>query len=480
MKAQNSVVPFPRVVARRRELELAFLPAALEIVETPPSPVGRAIALVIVGVFCVAIAWASWGTIDIIATAQGKIVPSGRSKIIQPFETGVIRAIYVTNGQQVHAGDALIELDPTMDRAEQEHLHSDLIAAQLDVARLRAALGGAADPLPEFRPPEDADPGLISNERQLLLSETAAQRAKLAGLDRQAAEKAAERATASATIDKISAEIPLQQQRVEMRKYLFDNGLGSKLLYLQEEQELVTNQKELGVQKSRMNEAEEATQALVEQRSLAVSEYRQRLGDELVKADSKAAALTQDVIKAARKTGLQRLTAPVDGTVQQLAVHTVGGVVTPAQQLLVVVPAESHLEVEALVSNRDIGFVHAGQQADVKIDTFSYTRYGLLHGEVEGVSLDAVTPDRRDQSPNARPTELDKAPDAAAADTGAKEPAYEARVSLDKTAMTIEDKQIDLLPGMAVTVEIKTGSRRIISYLLSPLLRYGHDSMRER
>lgn len=478
MRSTNTVVPFPRALARRRELELEFLPAALEIVETPPSPVGRAIAAIIITVFCVAIVWASIGKIDIIATAQGRIVPSGRSKVIQPFATGVIRAIHVTDGQYVHAGDPLIELDPTMDHAEQAHIQSDLTAAKLDVARLQAALSDAPDPSTVFDPPDGADAALVANERQLLINEAVAQRAKLAALDRQAAAKTAERDTAQATIDKISAVIPLQQQRVDVRKYLFDSGLGSKLLYLEEDQELVTNQKELDVQKSRMDEAEQSVQTLIEQRAQAVAEYRQRLSDELVKAAAKVDELTQDVIRAARKTGLQRLTAPVDGVVQQLAVHTIGGVVTPAQPLLVVVPADSHLEVEAMVSNRDIGFVHAGQHADIKIDTFSFTRYGLLHGDVESVSTDAVTADRRDETPNARGTNLDKG--STSTDTGAKEPAYAARVSLDRTAMQIDDRRVNLTPGMAVNVEIKTGSRRIISYLLSPLLRYGHDSLRER
>jgi hemolysin D len=444
-----------------------------------PSSVGRAIVVVIISVFCVAVAWATWGTIDIIATAQGKIVPSGRSKVIQPFDTGVVRAIHVTDGQPVHAGDLLIELDPTMDRAEHEHLKSDLLAARLDVARLQAALTDAADPVADFHPPADADPASVANERQLLIDQVKEQRAKLAAFDRQAAEKAAERATAQATIDKIAAEIPLQTQRVDMRKQLFEKGLESKILYLQEAQDLVANQKELLVQESHVNEAEAGLQALIEQRAQAVSEYRHSLADDLVKAGAKAAGLTQDVIKATRKTGLQQLTAPVDGTVQQLAIHTFGGVVTPAQALLVVVPADSNLEIEAMVSNRDIGFVHPGQPADIKIDTFSYTRYGLLHGKVESVSADAVTPDKREDDPNARATGLDKNA-AASTDAGAKEPVYAARVSLDKTTMVVDDKQVNLTPGMAVTVEIKTGSRHIISYLLSPLLRYGHESLRER
>lgn len=479
MKSTNVIVPFPRHVARRRDLELAFLPAALEIVETPPSPIGRSIAAVIVTVFALAIIWASFAQIDIIASAQGRIVPSGRTKVAQPFETSVVRSILVTDGQHVHAGDPMIELDPTMDQAEQEHLQSDLTAAKLDIARLRAALSDAEDPSSQFTPPPDADSALVAHERQLLSDEVSALRAKLASLDREAAEKAAERDTANATIAKISAQIPLQQQRVDIRKYLFDRGLDSKLQYLQDDQDLIAAQKELGVQQSKMNEAEQARESLIEERAHTIADYRQTLSDELVKADAKADGLTQDVIKASRKTGLQRLTAPVDGTVQQLAVHTVGGVVTPAQTLLVVVPDDSHLEIEAMLANHDVGFVHAGQEADIKVDTFSYTRYGLLHGVVEGVSADAVTPDKREEYPNARPTDLSKGT-ASSADLNTQEPSYAARVSLDRTTMEIDGKNMALTPGMAVTVEIKTGRRRIISYLLSPFQRYAHDSLRER
>src|SRR5215470_12545523 len=121
------VVPFRRAQARRGQ-ELAFLPAALEIVETPPSPIGRAIAAAIIVLFAAAVVWAWWGAIDIVASATGKILPGGRVKVIQPFETGVVRAIRVQDGQMVRAGDVLIELDPTTNAAERDHLHSDLLA----------------------------------------------------------------------------------------------------------------------------------------------------------------------------------------------------------------------------------------------------------------------------------------------------------------------------------------------------------------
>src|SRR5712672_4251917 len=169
IKRTEIVVPFRRINDRREEL--AFLPAALEIVETPPSPIGRVIVATIVVLFCVALVWSWWGTIDIVASATGKIVPSGRTKIIQPFETGVVRAIRVQDGQSVKAGDVLIELDPTMTGAELGHFKSDLIAAQLDAARLRAALTAKDDPVADFAPPADADPSVISSQRQLLVNQ---------------------------------------------------------------------------------------------------------------------------------------------------------------------------------------------------------------------------------------------------------------------------------------------------------------------
>jgi hemolysin D len=471
------VIPFPKKeVVRRGESELAFLPAALEIVETPPSPIGRAIGMTVVAVFCLALAWASFGTVDIVATAAGKIIPSGRTKIIQPFETGVVRAIHVRDGQSVKAGDVLVELDPTMSEAERDHIKSDLTSAGLEVARLRALLSGNIDAAKEFHPPEGASAYLIEMNRQFLFSQVAEQQGKLAALDRQIRQKEAERETLTATIAKLETTIPVLEQKVEIRKYLYDKNLGSKVVWLTDYQDLVGLQQEVLVQKSKSQEADAAVAALIETRAQTAAEYRRTRFEELAKAEEKAAGLSQDVIKAEQRTKLQVLTAPVDGVVQQLAVHTIGGVVTPGQALLAVVPLDSHLEIEAMVSNRDIGFVHAGQVAEVKVDTFSFTRYGLLHGEVLNVSQDAITRDKpKDNSSDKTPGS-----ETASSEPKGQEMNYAARVSLERTNMQIEEKRVNLTPGMAVTVEIKTGSRRIISYLMSPLLRYKQESLRER
>ena len=472
--ANRNVVAFPRAEVRRRESEIAFLPAALEITESPPSPIGRAIGASIIALFCLTLAWASLGSVDIVATATGKIVPGGRTKLIQPFETGVVRAIQVRDGQRVKAGDVLIELDPTMTEADQERQKSDLLAAELEVARLRAAL--AADPLAAFRPPQNASAAEVEMHRQFLISQRAEQNAKLAEIERQLGQKEAERATMSASAAKLQATIPVLQERVDIRKGLVEKALASKVIYLSEYQELVGLQQDLLLQQSRLLEADAATALLKETKERTAAEYRRTTYDALAKAEQKAATAAQEVVKADRRTKLQRLTAPVDGIVQQLAVHTVGGVVTPAQALAVVVPSDSQLEIEAMLSNRDIGFVHPGLKAEIKVDTFNFTRYGLLHGDVLSVSSDAITRDR----PQSGSSDRGSGTAQSSSEPKGQELEYAARISLDLPHMQVEDKLVKLGPGMAVTVEIKTGTRRIISYLLSPLARYKQESLRER
>jgi hemolysin D len=481
MRSAEPATPTRRIISFRRRNErggeeLAFLPAALEIVETPPSPIGRTIAATIIVLLCAALVWAWWGRIDIVASATGKIVPGGRTKVIQPFETGVVRSIRVQDGEVVKAGDVLIELDPTISAAERDHLHSDLADEMLDIARLRAALGAGNDPEADFTPPADADPALVSTQRQLLLNQVTEHSAKIAALARQRAQKEAEQATIEATIHKLDATIPVIQQRVEIRKSLMNRELGSRLTYFEIFQVLVEEQEELAVQKNRLREAQEAVAAIGETIRQAEAEYRHSLSDELAKVEQKANGLAQDLVKAEQKIKLQLLTAPVDGVVQQLAIHTVGGVVTPAQPVLVVVPSDSQLEIEAMVSNRDIGFIHSGQEAQIKIDTFNFTRYGLLHGQVLTVSQDAVIGDRQQMRSNDR--ELGTPNDTS--EPQGQELNYSARISLDRTQMEVDDRLVNLSAGMAVTVEIKTGSRTILSYLLSPLLRYRQEALRER
>jgi hemolysin D len=207
-----------------RSVERAFLPAALEIIETPPSPIGRLGAYCLVAVFAFALAWACMGRVDIVAVSKGKIIPTGYTKIVQPFETGVVREIRVRDGQKVAAGDSLIELDPTMTQADLGHLQNDLIAAKIDIARLTAALQSESDPSAQFVPPPGASVEQAKMGEQYFLGQVAQYRSKLAALAEEETQKLAERDSLKVAIGKTQALIPLMDERTQMRKTLFDHG----------------------------------------------------------------------------------------------------------------------------------------------------------------------------------------------------------------------------------------------------------------
>jgi len=462
MKSPETVAEFGDLArlgggsARRRD-ELEFLPAALELLERPVSPYARAIALSIVAMIALAVLWASLGHVDIVATAEGKLVPNGQVKTIQAFDTGLVRQILVEDGQHVRAGEVLIRLDETSDRAEQERVARDLVQARLDIARLETLLASPDAPMPL---PAGLDPAVAQAEEHILAAERQEHAAKLSTIDRDLDAKRAEQQGAEATVAKLAAMIPLLAQRESAKKELLEKKYASLFSYLELEQQLVEMRQEKIVQQHRVEELESTIAALRRQREETEAGFRKDVLDRLLKARQQKDQLVQAEIKAAQKSDLQTLTAPVDGTVQQLAIHTVGGVVTPAQALLVVVPDDVRLEVEARVSNRDIGFVHEGEEAEIKIGTFDFTHYGVAHGRVLGVSRDAIPPEEKEPQQ--------------------REPGYAARVSLDRTAMEVEGRRIAFASGMAVTVEIKTGRRRLIDYLLSPVLRYRSQSLRER
>jgi hemolysin D len=476
MKSARKVIAFPRKVARLDADERAFLPAALEIVETPASPAGRLVAATIIAIFCFALAWAAFGKVDIVASASGKVIASGGTKIVQPFETGIVVAINVRDGQRVSAGEVLIELDTRINESERNHAQADLTAAQLEIARLKAALASDTDPEAAFQPPRHAAQSQIDMQRAFLTKQTAEFRAKIDALDRQREQKQAEFDTIQANIAKLSTVMPIVQQRVDIRKASSDREYTSRFQYLEIQQLLVEQQQELLVLRSRAREASASVAALLEAKAQAIAEYHRTQFGQLAEAERKAEGLAYDVAKFQQKINAQRLTAPIDGTVQQLAIHTVGGVVTPAQALLAIVPTDSRLEIEAMIPNRDVGFVRPKQRAEIKVDTFNFTRYGLLHGEILSVSQDAIVREK----PVDRASEKSPGADATSSEPRGQELNFAARISLDRTHMQIDDNLVNLTPGMAVTVEIKTGERSVLGYLLSPLMKYGHDTLRER
>lgn len=449
--------------------ELDFLPAALEIQERPPSPIGRAIVWSIVAFFVIALVWSIIGRIDIVATAQGKIIPSDRVKVIQPLEIGSVRAIHVVEGQPVKQGAVLIELDPTLSAADRDRLTSERNTARLNHARLQALAAalqaghdanGTTDlatglPAINVSGLTDIDPAAIALQQQLLRAQWAEFTARIAALDADLDKRTAELAGVKAQVIKLQQTLPLITKRSDALKGLVGKKLVAENQWLELEQERIEQQQDLESHKQRGIELNAAIAEARQQRTSVEAEFKGKVYTEFADAARQLAGLEQELIKAEQRTGLQTLTAPIDGIVQQLAVHTVGGVVTPAQELLKIVPQEGNLEVEAWVLNKDIGFVNEGQIAEIKVETFPFTKYGTLDAEVIDVSSDAVTDEEKGLI-------------------------YAARVLMKDATIQVGDKLVNLTPGMAVTVEVKTGTRRLIEYVLSPLLRYRDEGLRER
>jgi hemolysin D len=481
-KSSSYVNRFIRPVMKKatfskHDPEVEFKPAVLEMLETPPSPAGRATALLICLFFSLALVWAYFGKIDIVATATGKIVPSGLSKTIQPLEAGVVKAIHVQDGQEVKAGDTLIEIDSTISQAEQDRLKNEMITEQLEAARLTAALKISDTPLADFIAPQGATQAQLDQAKSQLVSQVQEIKSKLSGLDSQITQNEGNMAAVQATIDGLNKTIPIAAQRFNMYTSAAKGGAVSKADMLDAQKDLVDQQQKLREQKGRLTEASGSLNSLKGQRQEAESDFKQKTLDLLAQAQQKANSSHDQLVQATEKNREQTLTAPVDGTVQQLVLHTVGGVVTPAQALMTVVPTDSKLEIQATIANKDIAFVNEGQNVAVKVDAINFTQYGMLHGTILSISQDAVV----QQKPPLSPEDQKKS----GAENESSEPkgqelVYMARIALDKTQMQIGKRLVHLSPGMAVTVEVNTGKRRILEYFLSPIFKDKEEALHER
>jgi hemolysin D len=442
--------------ANRRGHEAEFLPAALALRETPAHPAPRVVMGLILLFAVLALLWAVFGHIDIVASARGKLIPDDRSKIVQPMETAAVVAIHVRDGQQVHAGDLLIELDATQARADTARLGQDSLYAGLEAARARALLAALESGRPpRLAPFAGADAARLASEQRLLEGQYGELNARLSRLDAEILRREAESRSTRELVEKLSQTVPITRQRAQDYKDLLEKNFVSRHGYLEREQARIEQERDLAAQLAKQEEIQAALLESRRQRMALIAETRRATLDALSLAEQKAAGLSQELVKAENRGKFMRLVAPVAGTVQQLAVHTVGGVVTPAQPLLVIVPGDNTLEVEAFVENKDIGFVRTGQPAQIKVETFPFTRYGSIEGKVSQVSGDAIQDEKRGL-------------------------VYAARVKLGKATLGVDSKTVNLTPGMAVTVEIKTGKRRVIEYFLSPLLQYRDESLHER
>jgi hemolysin D len=436
--------------------EAQFLPAALALRDTPVHPAPRITLWLIIAFALIAVLWATFGRIDVVATAVGKIIPNDRTKVIQPMEIAVVKAIHVRDGQEVTLGQVLIELDATTAAADSERLRNEALTARLEALRAEALLAAlAGGRAPRLQPLDGVDAARLLAEQSQTTGQYQEYQARQLQLQAEIARRRAELQATQDQVVKLEQTAPIARQRAQDYQKLVKENFISQHGYLEREQARIEQEQDLASSRSKAAEIRAALAEAKQEQATLTAETRRQLLDQHNLASQKAASLEQELVKADQRGRLMRMTAPVAGTVQQLAVHTVGGVVTPAQPLMVIVPKDNVLEVEAMLPNKDIGFVNPGQEAEVKVETFPFTKYGTIHGTITQVSSDAIQDEKLGLI-------------------------YSTRVKLARDTLRVENKTVRLTPGMAVTVEVKTGKRRVIEYFLSPLMQVTSESLRER
>lgn len=446
--------------------KLEFLPAALEIQAAPPAKWSRSLLWTIVTLMVILITWASWAEIDIIATAQGKIVPSGQVKVIQPLETGVVKSIFVKEGQRVKAGDKLIALDNTSSQADADRLESEWRGYGEDLARQNAFLAklDAVDNKAKLLAvTTEASSTLPANQRLLFESVWQEYQSKLNSFTSEITKLSAEKKSITIDVGRIEKTLPLVIEREQSYLSLLATSAVSRNQYLELKQQRIDQEETLLLQRANVEQVSAGIESAKQNLNAYLSESRRNTLQEINQLTRQRDSINQELTKAKRLTQLRILTSPVDGIVEELVIATIGGVVTPAQELLHIVPSyssngehSSHsLEINAGLLNKDIGFVHTGQIAEIKIDSFPFTKYGVIDGEVIDISADAIEDEKMGLL-------------------------FPLKASMATDEINVNGKWVTLKPGMSVTVEIKTGTRRLMEFLLAPLMKGVSEGARER
>lgn len=442
-----------------------FLPAVLEIQEKPPNPIARYLLTAIIAFAVIAVAWACVGKIDVVSIAEGRIIPSSRVKQIQPLQRGVVTEILVNEGQHVQAGEKLVVLDRTSTAAERERIAGELQAVEETLARDRALLEKwTPSPLRGTPPTAQEEP---ENPVQQLLLEQQYQQflAQYEALQSQRDNRIAEREMNKNQIRKLEATLPVISQRTANARALTEKKLVMENDYLALEEVRLSQQHDLAVAKARHIQLEAAIREVEKQLSVWLAQAQVQTLQAIVDGERQQKNLREQLAKASDADARHVLHAPASGEVKDLAIHTVGGVVMEAQQLMLIVPEDEVLEVDAWLQNRDIGFVQEGAQARIKVHTFPFSKYGTIAATVVSVADDAAmsVQQKNMNSINAN-----------------SESMYNMNLRMEKNALYVDGRDVRLVPGMQVTVEIITHQRRLIEYFLSPLKKHLQESMRER
>lgn len=430
-----------------------FSPAALAVLERPPAPFARAALILILLLAVILILWSILAKVDIVVTASGVVVPKGKVKVIQSMEGGRVAAIHVRDGQLVRRDEVLVTMDSTESQADLASLEQELESVSLTTMRLQAQI---AENEALFQPAADARAAEVELQRNLLRESLLTEKTQRSALESELSRNRAERESLLASLRQQERALPLLRQLHAKKKTMADKGLIPEVEFIQAQMSLDEAIGALATERGRLRAIEAQLAKSIQEKQLTERETKRDLLAKLTEELTRQETLKQEVTKAQNKQLYRELRAPIDGFVQQLSINTIGGVVTAAQPLLVIVPLDGGLEVEAKALNKDIGLISTGQTAFVKVTAYPYTRYGDIAGQIEWVAQDAVVDEQLG-------------------------PIYPVRVSLSATKLPrmVENRQGSLSPGMTVTTDIKIGKRRVIEFFLTPILRYTSESLRE-
>ncbi len=431
-----------------------------------PSRVSRATMWVVAALCGIMLVWASVGRLDIIASAEGRLVPQTFVKIVQPADAGMVRDILVQEGQRVLAGQVLLRMDTQLSDVDEKALKSELANKALQLRRIDAELAGI---VLLQRPGDPAD--LFA---QISAQHRAHRQNYLDTLnqEQQVLQKAKhELASSAEVLRKLQQSVPMLKQQAQSYAEMGKEGYAAGLAVQDKEREYLEREQDLRAQLSTVESLKSAVAQSQTKLEQIRSNYTSGLHNERVEAQSQRQKVEQEWGKQQHKAGLLELRAPQAGFVKDLATHTPGAVVAPGTIVLTLVPENEPLVAEVLIKNDDVGFVHAGQKTKVKLVAYPFQKYGMLDGEVVHLGADA-------QDPGAQGA-------AGAKDQNGKEKSagilnYKALVSLNTQVLTAQGKPLKLVPGMQVVTEINQGSRTVMEYLLSPVQKAFHESARER
>jgi hemolysin D len=445
---------------------LEFAPGLLAIQESPPGRMPRAVLYVVTLLLALLILWASIGHLDIVASAEGKLVPESYLKLVQPADAGIVKEILVHEGERVAAGQVLLRMDPQDAQADAARLGTDMALRSLQLRRIDAELAGTR----LTRRPDDP-PDLF---RQIQAQFTERHQTYLDSLGQvEEMLNKAERDDESgqAVLQKLERTNPLLKAQSDAYAGLGDEGYAPKVTVSEKQRAYIENQQDLIAQQATVHGLSAAVNEAQQQVRQTRSKYRSDLENERVDANGELQKLQQDMAKQTHRSQLLELKAPQAGIVKDLATHTIGTVVSTGTVLLSIVPESEPLVAEVLIRNDDVGFVHPHQQVKIKLAAYPFQKYGLLDGDILQIWPDS-TDGNQSSGQNARTNDASTPTETV---TG-----FKALVRLNRQSLNTSTETLNLVAGMQVIAEIREGKRTVLQYLLSPIQGALHDGGRER